>query len=716
MCLSLSAAVVLAGCRERGPSPSVGSGSALAGRTAGCNVVVITMDTTRADRLGCYGWSEASTPVLDSLARSGVRFERAYTQVPITLPSHIVLMTGRYPAEFGVRVNFRRSLGQELPTLAELARERGYRTGAFVGAAVLDSRYGLDRGFEVYEDKIEQTNSFPLQSQIPGDMVCDRTLAWLRRVKEEPFFCWMHLFDPHTPHTPPVEYLEKTRDAYDGEIAFMDANIGRLIQWLSSNALIRKTLVVAVGDHGESLGERGHQWHALLLYDSILRVPLIFSLPGRLPENAVRGGVVGLVDIMPTILELMGWRAPAGVSGASFIAELDGSSVSGGASYGETDYPYDSFGWSKLRCLVEGRWKYIRAPVVELYDLSADPHETQNQATVETETARSMEQKLAALEAGMREGRSAPAAMDRQAVEALRSLGYVSAGVESSQAPRQLKNPVEMVGIERAYRWAEDLLGGSRFQEAIELLEPAAAQSPESFVVMKLLGKAYALAGRLEESQRQLMEAIALYPDSADGYAELAATLALRKRFERCVEACRTALTLDPANQWAQEMLTAAGADLSKQRAEIESVRSAVRVNPEAVEPRIRLANLLTESGRAMRAIEVLRAGLAVQADEPRLAGVLAWLLATSGQSDALDGGEAVTLARRYCESAGEQDVGCLDTLAAAYAESGQFEDAVQTARRAVELAPGAGDQNLAIAIRGRLAMYEAGRPYHQLP
>ena len=334
------------------------------GRAVGCNVLLITMDTTRADRLGCYGWKRAWTPALDALARRGVRFEKAFAQVPITLPSHTVLLTGTYPPENGVRDNGRDALGSELPTLAEIFRQHGYRTGAFVAAAVLDSRYGLSRGFEVYNDTMAQIKTSPRRSQIPADLVCDRALAWLQQVEAEPFLCWVHFFDPHTPHQPPREYRVKTGDDYDGEIAFMDANVGRIVAWLTSKRLLSRTLIVAVADHGESLGEHGYKWHSLLVYDSIMRVPLLFSLPGRLPENTTCRGTARIVDIMPTVLELMGWPVSPEVTGASLVAALDGQTGPTRISYGETDYPYNSFGWSKLRCLVDGRWKYIRGPRV----------------------------------------------------------------------------------------------------------------------------------------------------------------------------------------------------------------------------------------------------------------------------------------------------------------------------------------------------------------
>ena len=709
----MTTVLLVGGCNRSTTAPAQ-KASALAGRAADCNVLLITLDTTRADRLGCYGWPRAATPALDALARKGVRFERAFAQVPITLPSHAVLLTGGYPAEIGVRDNGRESLPPDVPLLSGLFRERGYRTGAFLASSVLDKRYGLSRGFEVYDDKMVKTPANPLATQIPADMVCDRALTWLDGVKESPFFCWVHFYDPHTPYFPPDEYLKETGDPYDGEVAFMDANVGRLTAWLATNGLAEKTLVVAVADHGESLGEHGYEWHSLLLYDSIMRVPLIFSLPGRLPEGQVSDDTVRTVDIMPTMLDLLSWPTPEQVSGASFAAALAGESMPVRQSYGETEYPYNSFGWSNLRCLVDGNWKYIRAPEPELYDLSADRGELHNLAAAEPEVVDRMEADLAALEAEMTPRESTPVALDSESRRALESLGYVGGAVQPPIDSARLKNPRDMAAVEHDYRLAEGYLASGNIPEAARLIEAALARSPESYALIKLGGMAFARAGQLERGQHFLMRALEFDPNSADVLAELAVAVGMRGRLDRAVELCQRALRVDPAHDRAGEFLAWARDNLARRRAAMDSLGKRLQASPGAPSTSLSLAEMLLASGQPEDAVAVLRAALARSPQAPPVADALAWILATSWQSDLRDGAEALRLARLACN--GASNANYYTTLAAAYAEAGQFGEATAAGQKALQLAQAAGDQPAVTRIKSHLKLYEAAQPYHELP
>jgi arylsulfatase A-like enzyme len=267
------------------------------GSLAGDNLLLITLDTTRADRLGCYGYSGAATPALDALARRGTLFENALAQVPMTLPSHATLVTGRYPRELGIRNNAQAALGRDHPTLGTVFKGRGYRTAAFVAAFVLDSRYGLDQGFEVYDDDVGEGVLMRRANE-----VTDRALAWLHEVKEQPFFAWIHYFDPHLPYEPPEAFRGVGADPYDGEIAFVDSEVKRLMEWLEAERLPDRTLVVVAGDHGESFGEHGEHGHAMFLYRTNLRVPLILAHP-RLGKGGARVAEVWCRGL---------WRPPCG--------------------------------------------------------------------------------------------------------------------------------------------------------------------------------------------------------------------------------------------------------------------------------------------------------------------------------------------------------------------------------------------------------------------
>ena len=397
--LALSGMLV-SGCqrREESPRPS--------GKLAGHNLLLITLDTTRADRLGCYGYEPAATPALDALASSGTVFEHAFAQVPLTLPSHCSIMTGRYPREHGVRINGREALGAAHPTLADAFRSHDYRTGAFVASFVLNARFGLARGFDVYEDHVEPTSveSSPLGWEQRADVVTDRALAWLNTLNAAPFFAWVHYFDPHDPYVSPLEYEAEGRDPYDGEIAFMDGQIRRLTGWLDSTGLADRTLVVVAGDHGEAFGEHGERGHGLFLFDTTLHVPLIFTHPDGVEIGGRVSASVEMVDIYPTVMELFGWGSPAGLCSRSLAVALTGGELGEVAAYAESDYARHAFGWSPQRSLITHRWKYVLSTKPQLFDRLADKSEDLNVLDEHPDVALSLLNAMHARYQGMKPG------------------------------------------------------------------------------------------------------------------------------------------------------------------------------------------------------------------------------------------------------------------------------------------------------------------------
>ncbi|MFQ5807548.1 MAG: sulfatase-like hydrolase/transferase [Phycisphaerae bacterium] len=722
--ITLGVLATCAGC-ERGSTTAKTLSETLRGAAAGCNVILISMDTTRADRLGCYGWSQAITPALDELARRGVRFDRAFAQVPITLPSHVNLLTGTYPPENGVRVNGQQKLGPELATLPELFERKGYQTAAFLGAAVLGARYGLNRGFSVYDDQIV-TAEDDRRVERPAGEVGERALDWLTANATRPFMCLIHFYDPHDPYAAPEEFAQRTDNPYDAEITYMDAQIAKIVAWLDEHALRNKTLVMAVGDHGESLGDHGYLYHSLLIYNSIVQVPLLFSLPGKLPEGTRVSDAVRMVDIMPTVLELMGWDVPPEVSGESFAATLAGGAMPPRLVYAETDYPFDGFGWSKLRCLIDGEWKYIRAPEPELYDLSADPYELRNLASARPEYVEKMAAALVALEAKMVQREAGELVLSASERRALRRLGYVIDAGPAHVEPKNLKNPREMVAVAHKVEslvsaaWNVDGLLAQREPElalqAIEILEPLVQESPDSFVLVKLLGEAYAGAAMLEDAQRTLTKALELHPESVPTCEFLARVLRSRGALGQAVAVCQKAIAIDPEYAEAKALLPELNEALKAQQARIAGLREKRKSTPASAELSAALGNLLIRSGNLREGMRVLKDGLAHNPEDPALANALAWYLASAPQDELRDGTEAVRLARIACRGVYESNPSALDTLAAALAESGKFDEAVQTAQRAVRLARTAGDELLAALIARRLEHYEARRPIRWLP
>ena len=456
------------------------------------NVLLITLDTTRADRLGCYGYDKAETPALDGLAARGVRYENAYTPVPLTLPSHATILTGLNPPEHGLHDNGRGSLGPGPIVLAEIFRDRGYRTAAFLATFVLDKRFGLNRGFEVYDDRMRPLTSGTdaYHQENPANVVAERAEAWLGKTSQ-PFFAWMHFYDPHRAYDAPALYRSRHRDPYDGEIAFMDAQIQRVLDCLGRAGLRDNTLIVIAGDHGEALGEHQERDHGALIYNSTMRVPLILSLPGRLPEGETRPQLAGLIDVAATILDVLNWPRPDSMGGRSLL-RADAADDADCGIYGESEWLMNGFGWAPLYSIKTPRWKYIEAPEPELYDCRADPGELKNLVSVENAIAVEMSTRLQSMRAGMRTVQASPVTLNAEELARLRSLGYLGGSHPTTQPDRgQRKDPKKMMHILNGCVTAKELQAISKHREAVGLLLPLIKQSPQSLELRKTIISSY---------------------------------------------------------------------------------------------------------------------------------------------------------------------------------------------------------------------------------
>ncbi len=396
------------------------------------NVLLVTIDTLRADRVGCYGHASASTPVLDALAARGVRFETAIAHVPLTGPSHASILTGLGPLGHGFRENAGFVLPAQAKTGAEDFRQAGYRTAAFVSAFPLDRRFGFDRGFETYDDHLPKGNDPRRTPYVErfADATTEAALRWLAPTAgptaAAPFFLWVHYYDPHAPYEPPGDFAARFRAApYDGEVAFADQQLGRLLRALEERGVLARTLVVAMSDHGEGLGEHGEGTHGLFIYDSTLKVPFIVAGPGigggRVARTVARG-----IDVLPSLLDYAGLPPRPEIEGRSLRPAIEGREMSDAPAYAETLYPQREFGWAPLFAWRTARHKMIEAPRPELYDLETDPGETANRAGSENARLVEMRQKLEVVLA--RTAPSAAVEVDPEAAERLRALGYVAGG------------------------------------------------------------------------------------------------------------------------------------------------------------------------------------------------------------------------------------------------------------------------------------------------
>jgi choline-sulfatase len=491
------------------------------------NLVVVTLDTTRADRMGAYRSGGAETPVFDSLADSGVLFEQAVSVAPLTLPAHASLFTGKFPPEHGVRDNGGFFLAAEQATLAEALKARGYRTGAFVGAYVLDSKWGLDQGFDSYVDEFDLSKSRAISLaaiQRPANEVLDRALPWIAQQHDAPFFAWIHLYDAHSPYRPPEPFGSRYRDhPYNGEIAFADSQVGRLIAQLRSTGAYDRTIVVVIGDHGESLGDHGESAHGFFVYDSVTHVPLVIRAPFSLTGHRRVADPVRTVDVMPTVLELLGVAPPGGMAGTSLAPLMTGARRELGLdAYSEAMYPLHHYGWSDLRALRSGRFKVIDAPRPELYDIERDPGESTNLFAERQALGDRMIAQLRTMEAAFaRTTASLPAVdVDPEARERLAALGYVGSFVASASDPRTGRaDPKDKIALfnklGEATELSKDRADGDEagFRRVIDLLHEVATADPQVIDAWFMLGTQYLQHGEPARAIEYFKRSLSLKPD-----------------------------------------------------------------------------------------------------------------------------------------------------------------------------------------------------------
>ncbi len=509
--------------------PVLGAAAALAAAAAlfalpGCtrtpkidSVLLITIDTLRADHVSAYGASPVQTPVLDKLAQDGARVERAWTTVPLTTPAHASILSGLYPPTHGVRNNARFRLPDDVNTLAEILRANGRRTGGFVASFTTASTFGLGQGFETFDDDLGQDDSGARRAQRPAFEVVGHALKWLESHKDEPFFLWVHMYDPHMPYTPLPKYAAMyPGDPYSGEVAQSDGQVGRLVAALAKAQLDTRTVVIALADHGEGLSTHGEPEHGVLLYEETLRVPLVLRAPGRIAPGTVIGGTRSTIDVAPTVLDLLGLPVPAEMQGRTLLAPVPADRT----VYAETLYPYEEFGWSALYALRAGEHKLIAAPRPELYDLAQDPKETKDLAAAQAATVGELGKTLRAVAAqAVNKGRLAAAAgfgggTDPETIARLESLGYVAgggggkAGGDDALPAIAGPNPMEMTEDLRLFERAGALAGSNQADAAAAIYEKLAARDPGNPQLLLKLAAAADKQGndrKAEEAYRALI-------------------------------------------------------------------------------------------------------------------------------------------------------------------------------------------------------------------
>jgi arylsulfatase A-like enzyme/Flp pilus assembly protein TadD len=579
------------------------------------DVFLITIDTLRADHVHCYGYDRVQTPSLDQLAKQGVRFTQAFTPSPITNSSHASILTGLLPSAHGVS-DFGVPLAASHLTLAETLKKRGYRTAAFIGAVILDSKAlapGLDRGFEFYDN-------FPAQSETKsrwgrverrGMEVVQHAETWLNAHPAGPHFVWVHLYDPHDPYEPPPPYSEIYKDRlYDGEIAYADSALGHFLAYLKKQGWYESSLIVVVGDHGEGLGEHHEDTHGIFLYDSTTHVPLLVKLPEQREAGRTVEAQVRTTDIMPSILEVLGVLAPARLDGESLGPFLTGTGAAPRTVFGETDYPL-RFGWAPLRSVRKEGLKFIEAPKPELYDLPSDPNELQNHYVPWDPRVQKLRKILAELSAkSPAPAKTSPATVSAGTIDELHALGYLGSADAGSATdvpePSLLPDPKDKIEEQNLLHTAMMASEDGETDKARAALEKVLQLDDRSVLALSQLGRLEMSSGNYAKAAGYLRRAHAARPDDAAAAFEYGRALELSGDLPGARDALHASLKLNP-NQFAARLsLGRVYLSLNDLKEAEDQLEAAVLTQPGSVEAQIGLAKALIRQKKFADAVELL--------------------------------------------------------------------------------------------------------------
>jgi arylsulfatase A-like enzyme/Flp pilus assembly protein TadD len=638
-------------------------------RSSDLNVILITIDTLRADHAGAHGANRANTPALDALAGEGVRFDHCVCQVPLTLPSHVSLLSSTYPLYNRVRDNGAFLVPETLQLVSEVLQQRGMDTAAFIGAFVLHSKWGINQGFSTYSDRFDmgRYGKILLQNEKRADEVLADATRWLGTRGKKRFFAWIHLYDPHFPYNPPPPFAARyPDDPYRGEVEYTDSELGGFINFLKEKGLYDNSLIIVTADHGEGLGEHGETEHGMFLYEATVHVPLIIRAPRPFARRRV-GETTQLVDVAPTVLDLLGIPAPGQWQGTSLLRLMGGKPDERfGKAYSETFYPRFHFGWSQLQAFTSRKRKYILAPRDELYDLERDPGESAELtgdrrrgdlraqllafisrfsrgalgAAASSQMSVEDQRRLAALgylSGSVRVDERAPLADPKDKLAAYSALGRATALVEEKRWEQAVSDLRRLVGEEPELADAWSLMGNSylglgRQREALEAFRRARTLKPDNNFLMLNILKTLAALGETEAAASENLRFLKIFPKDASLLEELGFIRLLQRRPDEALVALRQALAIDPA---ASQSFNLAGEALimKKDFAAAEAILlQGRRENPQAKNTRYLLAQVQEMQGRTDQALELYRQELEINPGKYQAAVNLANLLKQGGR------------------------------------------------------------------------------------
>jgi arylsulfatase A-like enzyme/Flp pilus assembly protein TadD len=656
------------------------------------NLLIITLDTMRADRIGAYGHEEANTPNLDRLAERGIRFTDCYSPVPLTLPAHCSLFTGRYPLGHRVRDNGTFLLSESEITLAELMKNDGFDTFAVVASFVLMANFGLDQGFKDYDDSLDASELLRnFYSEIPADEVHAKFQRWLRGREENKFFAWVHFYDPHLPYEPPDRF-KGSRDSleglYDGEVAFVDHYVGKIVEDLEGKNVLDDTLIVIVGDHGEAFGEHQEYGHSVFCYEENLRVPLMFVNPRLFPEGDVVEGRVSLADVMPTILEMFGLDVPAAVQGMSFTGMLSGKKERGKRSfYIESMYGNETLGWAPLAGIIDGPYKYISLPEPELYDLEKDRGEKNNLFPAEKKIAGDLDEKLKRF---MLEYSSSRGSVRRKLTpedrRRLESLGYISS---TSPGASKAIDPKKGILVLNKFNTVNNLIESGSLDSAEAELKNIDLQNPETKFLpyYELLAKVYEMRSDSQAVVDIWEEAVEVFPSNDRFRLTLAFKLLQVGQLEEAEARGLEITQIDERSSRGFILLGRVAESRGDARKASMYFEKALDLEPNNVQLKLTLAHSLIKNGRQERALEICQAILDERNidNDPANAGVLSRIGIIFTEANRIEQARKVLLEAVALDGS---DAETWNNLGVVYYRTKDYSRAVEAYEHAVRLNP----------------------------
>ena len=709
------------------------------------NVIFISIDTCRSDYLSCYGYPRQTTPNIDHLADQGVLFENTISPVPITLPAHCTMMTGTIPPYHGVRNNIGYQLSQSNQTLAEMLGTEGFRTAAIVSAFVLDSEFGMAQGFESYNDRFVNVRHALSGDERIGEETTRLAIAWLNEHQSEKFFLFLHYYDPHDDYEAPEPFAtEYANNLYAGEIAYTDHCIGRVIEKIKEVGLYDSSLIIITGDHGEMLGEHGELTHTYFVYKSAVKVPLIFKLPGRTKSRRIPD-CVGLVDILPTICGILGIDKPDRIQGRDLSPYFKGKPPldNNRSLYSESIVP-TRYGANALTALTTDRYKYIQSTRPELYDIVRDPNEQNNLfeqqpergAAFEHQLQQVLEQTLAKDTAGNK------GVLTAQDLYRLESLGYVGGTNDQRLFDRSLDDAKDLIGFHVSFKQALMYEHKGQHEQCKQILRKLSLERPTFPETFLKLAKIAFQEQKFEEALEPFYTSLKLYPDNTEAEANLGVTLANLGRLDDAIIHLNKAIRIDPKNSPAHHSLASL---LQKQgkpdqalvhydKAIESGLRTAqiyydlaglwsakgdfnkalsyyaksLQVNPRDRKVHNLVAAIFFRQRKWNDAIRHYEQALKIKPDQIAVLNNISWIYSTKLN----DPDKARELALQACKLGNYSQPAALDTLAIAYAASGNFDLAVETVQKAIRLAGNRVDENIIQDMIKRLHLYQNKQSY----